>query len=434
MTFFKNLSIKYKLFFAYAAVSLVVFSISFALLFFQVRNSIESRIQEALSKSNQAITDLVETAATISIKNHLQDIAENNLKIITHLFQSSLKGQIPVSQAKNKAEKILLSQTIGKTGYIYCVDSLGTLQVHPQKRIQGKNIAVNTFIQDQTKKKSGYLEYHWKNPGETTERAKALYMVYFEPWDWIVSVSSYRAEFAQLVSIEDFKDKVLDRTFGKTGYSFIFDIQGNMVIHPELSGNFFDLRQTRGKRILQEMIDKKHGYLTYFWKNPSEALAREKFVAFDHIPDFDWIIASSSYTAEVFSPLSEMRATFLIIFALTLSFIGCVSMILSDSITQPLTAFIKRFEKGAEGDLTSKMKTVRQDEIGQLSSSFNLFMDRIKAYQNGISLEIKTRKKTEKQLQTLRNDLADIIDSMPSMLIGVDKKMQVTLWNKKTAN
>ncbi|MCG8641768.1 MAG: diguanylate cyclase, partial [Desulfobacterales bacterium] len=78
----KNLPIKIKLFMAYALVYVTIFLLSFSLLFFQVQKNLIHRIKEELSRSNQTITDMVETAATISIKNHLRAISEKNREIL----------------------------------------------------------------------------------------------------------------------------------------------------------------------------------------------------------------------------------------------------------------------------------------------------------------------------------------------------------------
>ncbi len=48
----------------------------------------------------------------------------------------------------------------------------------------------------------------------------------------------------------------------------------------------------------------------------------------------------------------------------------------------------------------------------------------------GISTDITKRKQAEEELRHLRNYLSNIIDSMPSILIGVDTDDRVILWNK----
>ncbi|MEH0019627.1 MAG: EAL domain-containing protein [Desulfobacter sp.] len=399
MHIFRTVSLRFRLFFTYAAVSLVVFSLSFALLFFKVREDLTHRIRTELNTSNQTITDMVETTAMVSIKNHLRAIAEKNREILAYLYQEFLQGKISESEAKTRAIRVLLSQSVGDTGYIYCIDSRGTAVVHPQDGVRGRSFAHRRFIQAQIKNREGYLEYDWKNPGDTQTKPKALYMTYFQPWDWIISVSSYKEEFSKLISIDDFKDRILGLTFGKTGYSFIFDIHGNIIIHPEVSGNVIDIRDAKGVPIIREMVRQRKGFLTYFWKNPSETEPREKFVAFDFIPDYGWIIASSSYTKEVFSPLPEIQRLFFFILLLALLITGGVTLAVSGSITRPLTSLILRLEKAADGDWSMRLRQTREDEIGKLSATFNTFMDKIGAYQKELVTEIQVRQDAENQLK-----------------------------------
>lgn len=430
--FLKNLSIKFKLFLSYAIMLLVILSLSFALLFFQVRETLEQKIKDELNQSNQTITDMVETTVTVSIKNHLKAVAEKNREIISHFYQKFLDGEITESVAKKKAAQVLLSQTVGDTGYIYCVNSKGIAVVHPQKRVLGQNFSSRKFVQRQISGKEGYLEYEWKNPDEAQERPKALYMTYFKSWDWIISVSSYKSEFIKLIDINDFKDRILNLTFGETGYSFIINSIGDIIVHPELTGNVIDMKGTNGFPLSRELIKLKKGYLTYWWKNPSEKEPREKFVAFDYIPILDWIIVSSSYTREMFSPLYELQKTFLVILALMFLITGGVSLAISATITMPLLKFINQLEKKAPDDWSSRLSHEGQDEIGKLSISFNRFMDRLDNYRKELISEITVRKRAEQNLKNLKNYLADIIDSMPSALIGVDKNGRITQWNQKS--
>jgi len=90
-------------------------------------------------------------------------------------------------------------------------------------------------------------------------RPKALYLNYFEPWDWMITVSSYRKEFSKLVEINDFKEGILSLRFGKTGYSYVMDTQGNVIIHPELTGiNIFKDKRFQDP-FFRNMMKKKNG-------------------------------------------------------------------------------------------------------------------------------------------------------------------------------
>ncbi len=429
--FFKNMTIKFKLFLTYATVCVVIFSLSFALLFSQVQKNITYSIKEELTKSNQMIADMIETTATVSIKNHLRAIAEKNRDILEHFYKEYQESRLTKTEAMDLAVQVILSQKVGETGYIYCVDSNGIAVVHPKEGVVGVNFSHRKFVQSQIKKKEGYLEYNWKNPQDTDLRPKALYMTYFEPWDWIISVSSYKSEFSKLIVIDDFREKISGLTFGKTGYSYIVDTSGTIVIHPELEGVKYDDQNDRINAITEKMIRQKKGFFTYLWKNPSEKKDREKFVAFNSIQDFNWIIASSSYTEEAFTPLMEMKRTFLVILIFTLLFTGVVTMLVSTSITRPLSEVIRRFERGAKGDWASKIEVNKDDEIGKLSNSFNLFMAQLDNYRQELISENMVRKNAEKELETIQHYLSNIINSMPSILIAVDMNKKVSQWNKQ---
>lgn len=155
--------------------------------------------------------------------------------------------------------------------------------MHPNASVEGQNYRLFEFIQEQMTRKQGYLEYMWKNPGEIEERPKALYMAYFEPWDWIISVSSYRSEFSKLINISDFRDAIFSQKFGKTGYIYVLKGNGEVVIHPHLSGNPMNVLSSEGRYLIQEQIRLKNGKMFYAWKNPGEEHYRDKMVIFNHI-------------------------------------------------------------------------------------------------------------------------------------------------------
>ena len=93
----------------------------------------------------------------------------------------------------------LKNKKVGKTGYIFCMDSKGTFTVHPTG--EGKNYFYAKdsnglpFIREMCENKRGWIRYPWKNPGDKSPRMKIARYEYFAPWDWIVAVGSYEDEF-----------------------------------------------------------------------------------------------------------------------------------------------------------------------------------------------------------------------------------------------
>jgi two-component system NtrC family sensor kinase len=93
------------------------------------------------------------------------------------------------------------SKQVGKTGYIFCMDTKGTFTIHPQGEgknfIDAKDSNGFPFIREMCEKKRGWIRYPWKNAGDKAPRMKIVRYEYFKPWDWIVAVGSYEDEFYQ---------------------------------------------------------------------------------------------------------------------------------------------------------------------------------------------------------------------------------------------
>ncbi len=102
----------------------------------------------------------------------------------------------------------IMAVEVGKTGYVYILDSKGNYVISQGGKRDGENIYEakdangNLFIQEICKKATVLKEgevaeqrYPWKNAGDTVAREKIARLVYFEPWDWVIGVGSYTDEF-----------------------------------------------------------------------------------------------------------------------------------------------------------------------------------------------------------------------------------------------
>ena len=429
MSFIRSLRIRHKLLLSYSFVFVVCMSLGFALLYSIVRKNIEASIESELKNTTTTILNLVRTSAAVSIKNYLRAIAEKNIEIVSFCFDQYKNGRLTENEARAMAASVLLSQTIGESGYIYCLDSQGNVVVHPQSALLDVNVLQYDFIKEMLREKKGYMEYEWKNPGETETRPKALYMLYFAPWDWIIAVSSYRKEFKGLVRVEDFEKSVLALRFGETGYSFVLDSSGNAVIHPKLQGvNVLD-KNLFPSRFLQEMLDQKTGELVYEWKNPGEQESRSKLCIFNYIPEYDWIVGSSSYQEEFFKPLQTISRLIAAVFVITLLMVLSLTYTISNSITRPLQILRQHFEKASSGDFSQRMAISTSDEIGQLSQYFNRFMVQLTEYSNNLKKQIQVRQEVENTLRESEERYRSVMEAAADPIIIYDMKGKVIYFN-----
>ena len=380
--------------------------------------NLTSNLNSNLVMNNlQTLTDstynLIDSSVNTSIKNHLRAIAEKNKNIVELYYRKYMSGELSELDAKKTIESILLSQKIGATGYIYIVDSTGTLDVHPA--LKGVDISGYDFVTRQIEKKEGYIEYLWRNPNDERDREKVLYMTYFKPWDYIISVSSYKSEFINLVNTNDFKDNILSIKIGKTGYMHVMNSSGDLIIHPKQEGvSIYNYTDTEGNYFIQEIIHKKNGSIIYPWKNPGEEDYKDKIVIYKYYEPMDWYLCSGVYIDEIVEPINQMKTRLFFVFCFIFSISALIALIYSKIILNPIKNLIKATEKVIRGDFNISINSKRNDEIGKLTNIFNDMIYRIKNYMEELrisnssleeinfTLEKKVEERTH-QLELLSN-------------------------------
>jgi PAS domain S-box-containing protein len=418
---FSDFRIKNKLLLVYSVLFFLAFSLAGGIIYIFVKSHIQAGIETELKSSSQTLLSIVSNSADVSIKHHLRAVAEKNREITAHFHALSQQGQISEDEAKQRAKRIFEAQTIGTTGYVYCLNSQGTIVMHPHEALLGADLTAHAFIREQLRRRQGYLEYDWKNPGEEETRPKALYMTAFEPWDWIISASSYREEFNQLVNARDLEESILSLRFGQSGYSFVLDTRGNLVIHPALEGrNIFEVTPAESRDSLKRLVREESGTIVYPWRNPGEDELRKKMVIFHAIPEFGWVVASSIYLDEFYGPLNTVGHIIAITMGIVLVLVILVTSSISSTITNPLQELMAQFHRGTRGDDSVRMKPRSRDEVGLLSEYFNTFMDHVSA-----------SRQTERDMARIRLFLQHIVDAMPSLLVSVDHESRITLWNQE---
>lgn len=108
------------------------------------------------------------------------------------------------------------------------------------------------------------------------------------------------------------------------------------------------------------------------------------------------------------------QTAWLLVVYLFISFV--FTLLIASVITKPIKQLAQASNRIAEGELDKAIMINSKDEIGDFAQSFETMRQSL--YQNQI------------ELGQLRNFLSNIINSMPSVLIGVDVNCRITLWNK----
>jgi signal transduction histidine kinase len=129
-----------------------------------------------------------------------EPIADSQGRIVGMLFVG-----VPQESAES-LRKAVLATKVGKTGYVFVLDSAGNYVISKDGKRDGecifdaKDASGKPFIQEMiAKAKAAGGEtvehrYLWQNQGEQP-RAKVTRARYFKAWDWVVGAGSYEDEF-----------------------------------------------------------------------------------------------------------------------------------------------------------------------------------------------------------------------------------------------
>ncbi len=397
---FRKWPIRYQLMLWFSLVVVLAIASAGWVIKLLIEDTVESAVSEELAASTRVISTMVETALDVGVRNHLRGIAKKNVTILQQLVQDVRKGLRTESEAKKLAEEILLSQPIGETGYIYALTSHGIVDVHPNEKMKHRDMSDHWLAKRQIEKKEGYLEYEWKNPGETIARPKALYMAYFEPWDWIISVSSYRSEFPFLFEISDLQSSLKSFHFGTTGYAFILDENGKLLVSTDVAAekDFFEHTHCK-EEFFKEMQTRESGQLFYQCKTSGSKRSRKKLISFHHIPRLKCVVASSVFIDEMRGPLLKLEKIIITTIIVILLLILLISLYLGAAITRPLTRLTKDMGSVSSGDFDITLDEEAHGEIGDLARHFNEFMNSLQVAHAQLNDEIGERIQAESQLK-----------------------------------
>jgi methyl-accepting chemotaxis protein len=187
-------------------------------------------------------------------------------------------------------------------------------------------------------------------------------------------------------SLEYMKQTIHKIVLGRTGYTFVLDghpgeVAGTLLIHPLQEGkNIIQAVDVSGKFFVKEMIEKRNGTIVYPWMNKEagETRMREKIVIYNEYKDWGWIVASGSYTEEIFSLAGRARdIMFGATFVVTLVLLSILTFYLNRIVITPLNDLVRTSQRIAEGDLTVQLDTRRRDEVGKVMSAMHQMVGKL---------------------------------------------------------
>ncbi|SNT12412.1 methyl-accepting chemotaxis protein-2, aspartate sensor receptor [Noviherbaspirillum humi] len=176
------------------------------------------------------------------------------------------------------------------------------------------------------------------------------------------------------------KAKIKSVKIGDSGHFYVVNAkpgasQGDLLVHPSREGkNAIDLKDEAGREIIKDMLSQKQGELRYLAAGEGKdgAKAGQKIAVFDTYPAWNWLIVGSAHADELTQEARAARNRYALMAALVLvALTAALFALIHAMVTKPLGRAQAAAEKLATGDLTVRLETSRQDEIGALLKAMN---------------------------------------------------------------
>jgi two-component system, NarL family, sensor kinase len=101
--------------------------------------------------------------------------------------------------------------------------------------------------------------------------------------------------------------------YGDDGYFFVYDLQGNNLMHPrqpDLVGrNLWELRDAYGSPTIQRLINRAKeggGFVKYYWEKPSTGKIAPKLGYVVMLPRWGWMLGTGIYMDDVEAALARI--------------------------------------------------------------------------------------------------------------------------------
>lgn len=173
---------------------------------------------------------------------------------------------------------------------------------------------------------------------------------------------------SQLVKM---KEELKNIKIGDTGYAYVLNRDGRLVVHPMLEGKtIIDTKDVNGRPFIKEILEKKSGWIRYPWKNEGagETVARDKIVGIATFDKWGWTVGVGSYFDEFNGEMVEVKTVSLVVAAgFTVLAIMVIVLMARRFVSAPIGSLQSGIIKMADGDLRTPFVCSSRDEIGEIS-------------------------------------------------------------------
>lgn len=360
-------------------------------------------------------------------------VAQDLSSLVNRILNDELKLAGTFATAQNVMKHMAI---INKNGTENSQDSVKVLYENLSKKFSkmGENYQ-GIFLADTngnivTGVLEGGKEYKGINISESGDFAKAMKGEAAFVGDVTVSkisgkpiftvISPVMSDQNQLIGIygaviksEYINNVVSGRKIGETGYGYMINSSGMVIAHPNQDYILkLEAASLQGmESINAQMLAGKSGVESYIFKGV------HKIGGFAPVGINGWSINVAQDSDEFLHASRSIRNTSIMVGIVALLVCGVVVFMSSRAIVNPINMAVEGLKDIAtgEGDLTKRLEVKTRDEVGELATWFNTFIEKLQ----GIIKEIAGGVKT---LASSSTELSEVSAQMSGTASGVSEK------------
>lgn len=232
--------------------------------------------------------------------------------------------------------------------------------------------------------------------------------------------------------IDDINEYIIGSTIGNTGRAFVIDEKGTVIMHPDYNINSSEAQSSNFIKKPLESNETSESYKSLVSKMASgengvtTALINGKnyYVAYSHMPTTRWSLGAACEVQEILSPVSEIQnaitssvqntensmkknlsavnTRFFVIFIICAIITYAIGIKLSQSISSPIKKLRSQAKIIGEGDFSSRIDVKSEDELGDLSKSFNKMAENLSIYIENLKVTTAEKEKIHSELMVAK--------------------------------
>ncbi len=371
-----------------------------------------------------------------ALASHKRDVKNAVFIALSHIrnyYNDVRRGKLTRKQAERKVLKDIRSWRFGNNNYVFVIDKEGRLIAHPWvpygknvidlKDIKGKYLIREIIKAAKSNPEGGFTKYWWRRIGSDKPVEKLSFSKLFPEWEWVVGSGVYIDDVKEEIekrkrkAIEEIRKVLTSIKIGKSGYLFIFDSEGKMIVHPDrkLIGKDAThfVNKLTGESIIEELkrAADTGKPVAYIWYKPNQSneFSFKKLSWVRYFDGFDWYIASSVYEDDLLFAAQSLSNRIRLATAVILVLVVILAYLFFNRMISPIKQLSKLALKVKNGDLTARSNIKRNDEIGVLSDVFNSMVEELVDHIENLDRKVLER---TKELEQKNRELEEAISRL----------------------